>query len=797
MPGIVVFRRRWMVASDDFVIPFTIAFVVRGIWLIILGVSMILFHGFQHQHHLITKEENVCEQTVDYFIGGYLALLFATEIMELSVAWMSGKGSLMDTEPRNFIPALLYVRLMLSIIEVVWLAIGVKWIFLDTQVCPLTDEIYIARAVVVFNWMFLFIVTVIILCTFDTAGRTWFAMQRARDGGHVLDSIDAPCKYRTRIAKKYESRWKGCFRYAFCCIGAEGQGDENVYAFIGRTLAEFFQDLDVVPSDFAAGLVLLRRHQKCEEHQELERALQERRVQEMTTDGVRMKKSSLRYQRTSNARVLNLNNKEEFLLYKEIAYFMNHALAAYGWPIYMKNHVLCGCCKLGKSFRCCYGCRNNDSRLHKIVQVDEDNCCRCHFSALKRIAGLHNTDVIYVSYHNSLYKSPFYVALDHHKKAVVVVIRGTLSLQDILTDFTVEPERIPAEGGDPSWFGHKGMVRCAVYIQRKLENDGILHTAFNADPDCGTRSYRLVLLGHSLGAGTAAILAFLLRPRYPDLFCYAYSPPGANLSLSAAKYARDFVISIVIGKDLVPRLSLFTLEDLRNKIMTLITRSRIPKWKILRGCACRCAFVCCAGCRCVNIEGHQHEIDGEVQTIQIPEITHSNSMRFFPPGRIMHVVKTVSVSRGCGQKETMFEPVWADLEDFQNIKISGLMWMDHMPDFVLEALNKCLPTKEQEQSIMNGRGIPIGHTLDVPHTAADWYCVSRMEDSISYRSDDVEEYSVEVPGYPTDTPPGSSVVRSVECSGSKDSLSVEVPVDASLSEHNRAPSTGEISVSTL
>lgn len=32
MPGIVVFKRRWMVASDDFVIPFGIAFVLRGLW---------------------------------------------------------------------------------------------------------------------------------------------------------------------------------------------------------------------------------------------------------------------------------------------------------------------------------------------------------------------------------------------------------------------------------------------------------------------------------------------------------------------------------------------------------------------------------------------------------------------------------------------------------------------------------------------------------------------------------------------------------------------------------------------
>lgn len=32
MPGIVVFNRRWVVGSDDFVIPFGIAFVLRVIW---------------------------------------------------------------------------------------------------------------------------------------------------------------------------------------------------------------------------------------------------------------------------------------------------------------------------------------------------------------------------------------------------------------------------------------------------------------------------------------------------------------------------------------------------------------------------------------------------------------------------------------------------------------------------------------------------------------------------------------------------------------------------------------------
>ena len=65
--------------------------------------------------------------------------------------------------------------------------------------------------------------------------------------------------------------------------------------------------------------------------------------------------------------------------------------------------------------------------------------------------------------------------------------------------------------------------------------------------------YKLIVVGHSLGAGAAAILAIILRDKYPDLFCYAFSPPGATLSYDAAKYAEKFVLSIVVGKDMIPR----------------------------------------------------------------------------------------------------------------------------------------------------------------------------------------------------------------------------------------------------
>ena len=59
------------------------------------------------------------------------------------------------------------------------------------------------------------------------------------------------------------------------------------------------------------------------------------------------------------------------------------------------------------------------------------------------------------------------------------------------------------------------MVQSAEYIYNKLKSEELLELAYNTNTDLGTDKFPLVCTGHSLGGGTAALLAILLRAAAP------------------------------------------------------------------------------------------------------------------------------------------------------------------------------------------------------------------------------------------------------------------------------------------
>lgn len=197
------------------------------------------------------------------------------------------------------------------------------------------------------------------------------------------------------------------------------------------------------------------------------------------------------------------------------------------------------------------------------VLVVEDNCCSCHTTAFVLSAEIENTDLFFVSFRNRLYQVPFVVLTDHKTSSIIITIRGSMSLLDIVTDlmlndavFSVDvdtddilrqDETLDTEGEVRV---HLGMLKSARYVYNTLQKHNVLEDLFMLNP-----GYNLIVTGHSLGAGVASLLTLLLKQTYPTVRCYAFSPPGCIISKNGQAEMEQHVLGIIVGDDLVPRTS--------------------------------------------------------------------------------------------------------------------------------------------------------------------------------------------------------------------------------------------------
>ncbi|ESK93113.1 lipase class 3 [Moniliophthora roreri MCA 2997] len=202
----------------------------------------------------------------------------------------------------------------------------------------------------------------------------------------------------------------------------------------------------------------------------------------------------------------------------------------------------------------------------------------------------------------------FWVLTDHSRGQVVLVLRGTMSLNEIAVDLTCDSEefepattevdeeleshvpgrflfpRVPLSRRSsnatlPSgrYHVHSGMLRMA----RAMGEVGkpvqlAVHEALYKNP-----GYELVLCGHSLGAGVAALLGLMWADprtcltvhssglpvgRRVSVYCFA---PPALTDASLSRLASHLIVSFVYSHDVVSRLSLGSVRDLKNAAMWL------------------------------------------------------------------------------------------------------------------------------------------------------------------------------------------------------------------------------------
>ncbi|KAJ3102402.1 hypothetical protein HDU97_000609 [Phlyctochytrium planicorne] len=182
---------------------------------------------------------------------------------------------------------------------------------------------------------------------------------------------------------------------------------------------------------------------------------------------------------------------------------------------------------------------------------------------------------------NGLFLTPYLIVRDPDTETVVVAVRGTFSTFDVLVDlkFDLEEFEIGELGGDEVHYAHSGMLRTARNIVEDIEREGALKEILR-DKESPCFGWPLVVTGHSLGAGVAALVASMLRSQYPTASCYAYEPPGCLLSATAATHFESFCTSVIMGDDIVPRTSKNSMEMLKMDVRRVITACDHPKWRV-------------------------------------------------------------------------------------------------------------------------------------------------------------------------------------------------------------------------
>ncbi|XP_043192219.1 diacylglycerol lipase-alpha-like [Amphibalanus amphitrite] len=694
MPGLVAFRRRWSIGSDDLAVPGAFFFLLHAIWLTVLSVALAVSD---------LSSEVPCQSQLWEYILGYLIILSGCLLLEACIVGVSMRGSILETAPREATQYLIYIRLGVMVVEMAWLVVGVIWLVKYYHSCqaPTAKEALIGA--VICNWISVTSAFIMVWCTFDPAGRSWVKMKNyqrtMKDGQKKYQYKRSGSHHRNwrqrKVLRAYRDSWDNRCRMLFCCMDRSDR-NQNSFADIAQLLSEFFRDLDVVPSDIIAGLVLLRRVQKLERN------------------NIVKSNSNDTYEFLSGVKVtpastfLALNQPDQLAFFKDVIHYMRLAMSIYGWPVFMMQHSSTGCCRL-----CPYlkgGCR----RPATTAEVVEDNCCLCNTAATQRMAPLDELELVYVTYHVDVGETPFMVAVDHQRCTVIVCIRGTMSTKDVVTDLECEGEPIPTTPLRDDWLGHRGMVQTAHYIRDKLASERLLERAFSraaAGAGAGAASYRLVLVGHSLGAGTAAILAILLRDQYPELRCFAYSPPGGLLSMPAVEYTKEFITSVVVGKDVVPRIGLHQLEQLRSDLMDVIKHSKQSKWRVIGGgmscCGCCCSEEEASSAACGDLV--QRRLAGRQLSAAHPSdstIALTVHQPLYPPGRVMHIVRHHPEHHGGDKKvrrgEPVYQAIWVENDSFDEVLISPVMIQDHMPDKVLQALQKVLSCVGPAKPVRSG-----------------------------------------------------------------------------------------------
>lgn len=689
------------------------------------------------------------------YIYGACAAIVVGVAVGVGLARVSNRGTIVDDRPRSAVPRCLSAMGFLWMVELGMGALGLYAVFLGRSGAGNASCAHVEIGSDAELWWVLRAATIAHVSIM--VARICCVCAACRVDGTPRDELLHDWEGKPQA--KTRASWRRLCKCMLCCCVRVGGDATDAFEEVGALMADAFEGVtrvDLTVSDIAAGLALLRMVQKDEE---------DARVQDEVRGQLQRAGSAAAMRNHAGGAAVPAGSEKmhaqavpsgvgvggdttERNVLAEARHYSDYALGTYGWMLYMYSRPLRGGCSL-----CCHcigsacaGCGGNAA-----VRGD---CCTCNQTALEMQARLSRSDILVGDFGNrEACEVAFSVVRDRRRRALVIAVRGTLSFNDIITDLLAEGTDIREDespsvqrgsalgipdDGSPAYV-HKGMWKAAKRVLSEIRRRRVLRllrrdvfdtvgvasasepsmpllpaVSSGEDEDLATSgdeaaTVQLVITGHSLGAGVSTLLALLLRREVPGLKCWAFSCPGAMMSEGLAELLEPNVISVVLGKDLAPRLSLYTFRALGDDILDLVVRARVNKCRLLRrGCCCACrqrlapeAAFAPEGAtpdttQARAIREYQRERDEVHGGAQAERLAHFDLTL---PGRVMHIVKTRTRRVACGCcKEREYRAMWANRADFRSIQISPLMLSDHFPDKVGHALAEAAHSEIRDDS---------------------------------------------------------------------------------------------------
>ncbi|ETO32632.1 hypothetical protein RFI_04485, partial [Reticulomyxa filosa] len=284
---------------------------------------------------------------------------------------------------------------------------------------------------------------------------------------------------------------------------------------------------------------------------------------------------------------------------REGQYWVDFACAAYGIGLQTLTKPCAVCCNPMCGLP--HNLRNNDNVVIDVgVSCMPCDCgCRVEYSDVRvflRNTATDTNDLLLANMaggkgNTNIKKKKkghhvvtHYVSVDRKKKAVVITIRGTMSMANTITDGQCIPVRV-TEIPLLCWC-HAGIYLTAQKVLQSLNRaENVIDFLEN------NKDYALVFNGHSLGAGVSVVLAEFLKHGSENVFhssyknrpfrAFAFAPPplfDEHYCRQFLSQSESYLCTFIYSKDMVPRLSWRGVVKIRAAIPRLLQQCKRTQW---------------------------------------------------------------------------------------------------------------------------------------------------------------------------------------------------------------------------